>query len=118
MRLQLDRIAGDENGVRRTPTAATTTTAPTQQLEATPRQTAAVGNAGPRVRGARIRMLWGDEWFTGTCGANRRDGAVWATRVCFDAAGEWPATASWHVLAEEEYETLAGVEPTRKRRRA
>ena len=60
----------------------------------------------------------GDEWFTGTCGANRRDGAVWATRVCFDAAGEWPATASWHVLAEEEYETLAGVEPTRKRRRA
>ena len=37
MRLQLDRIAGDENGARRTPAAATTATAPTQQLEATPR---------------------------------------------------------------------------------
>ena len=70
------------------------------------------------MRGARIRMLWGDEWFTGTCGANRRDGAVWATRVCFDAAGDWPATSSWHILVEEEYETLASVESTRKRRRA
>ena len=50
-------------------------------------------------------MLWGDARFTGTCGTNRRDGAVWATRVRFDAAADWPAEA-WHILADEEYETL------------
>ena len=63
------------------------------------------------MRGQRINMLWGDEWFAGTCGANRRDGECWATRVLFDAVdGRWPAAASWHVLAEEEYENLAGAE--------
>ena len=77
------------------------------------------GVSGPRVRGSRVRMLWGDEWFEGTCGANRREEAGWATRVLFDAVdGRWPATASWHVLADEEYQTVAAPGPMRTRGRA
>ena len=108
MRLALDS-GEDENDARRG--AARDAAGPETQGRASPRQVASTGNAGPRMRGKRINMLWGDEWFAGTCGANRRDGECWATRVLFDAVdGRWPAAASLHVLAEEEYEDLAGAE--------
>ena len=48
------------------------------------------------MTGIRISMLWGEDWFEGVCGANRRqpDG-TWATRAAFVRGCVWVRTLTY-----------------------
>lgn len=58
--------------------------------------------------GSRMEVLWGDEWFVGTCtsrrqGLNSEGQQATVYRVLYDEARGHPSRASWHDLAEIQW---------------
>ena len=59
--------------------------------------------------GARVQVLWGETWFSGTFTSSRAGIGVHGQparlyRIYYDAAGRWKAQAKWHDLANERWQ--------------
>ena len=63
------------------------------------------------VTGSRLQVLWGDEWWTGTCvgrapGLSTTGVETTLHHVRYDSARGWPITDRWHSMHDEAWQLL------------